>query len=46
MTQSSETWVPSFAQLNDADISTEPGVEDVHSGASGAALDGSYYSEW
>ena len=46
ITQSADTWVPSFAQLDDADISTEPGVEDVHSGAPGTALDGSTYSDW
>ena len=46
LTQSADTWVPSFAQLDDADISTEPGVEDVHSGKNGTALDGSSYSEW
>jgi len=45
-TESPDTWVPSFAQLDDADISTEPGIEDVHSGATGSALNGSSYSEW
>ena len=46
ITQSADTWVPVSAVLDDADISTEPGIEDVHSGASGTSLDGSSYSDW
>lgn len=46
ITQSSSTWVPKFAEMDDTDISTEPGVEDVHSGAEGTGLDGTPYGEW
>ena len=43
---SSDTWVVVYAEMDDADISTEPGVEDVFSGSAGVALDGSRYSDW
>ena len=46
LTRSADTWVTTPAQLDDADISTEPGISDVHSGAPGTALDGTRYSEW
>ncbi len=46
ITDSADTWVTEFAQLDDADISTEPGIIDVSSGAGGAGLDGSSYSDW
>ena len=46
ITQSGSTWVPQFAEMDDTDISTEPGVEDVHSGAEGTGLDGTPYGEW
>ena len=46
VTQSTDTWVVIFAQLDDADISTEPGVADVQSGAPGVALDGTRFSDW
>jgi len=46
-TGSSDTWdqVPSEAGGDD-DLSGEPGIADVKSGADGTALDGSTYSEW
>ncbi len=46
LTKSNDSWVVEYAQLDDADISTEPGIVDVTSGAGGVALDGSRYSEW
>ncbi|MCP3979535.1 MAG: type II secretion system protein [bacterium] len=46
VTESSDTWITEFAQLDDSDISTEPGIADVSSGATGTALDGSSYADW
>jgi len=45
ITQSSSTWQTKFAEMDDTDISTEPGIEDVHSGAEGNTLDGTPYGE-
>ena len=44
--QSTETWVVAFATPGEEDISLEPGVIDLFSGAEGVALDGTRYSEW
>lgn len=46
-TGSAESWVqePSEAGGED-DLSGEPGIADVRSGADGTSLDGSTYSEW
>jgi len=46
ITKSSDTWVVDYAQLGDADISTEPGIVDVTSGAGGVSLTGDRFSEW
>ena len=46
VTESSQTWVVVYAELDDADITTEPGISDVNSGSTGIALDGSRYSDW
>ena len=46
LAQSSEAWVVHFAEMDDSDISTEPGIDDVSSGAPGNAMDGSRYSDW
>ena len=47
ITDSPDTWIAEQAELSsDDDISTEPGIADVKSGASGASLDGSSFSEW
>jgi general secretion pathway protein G len=46
ITESAETWVTEYAQFDDTDISTEPGIIDVRSGADGYGLDGSSYGEW
>jgi hypothetical protein len=35
-----------MAQMDESDISTEPGIVDVKSGASGTGLDGTAYAEW
>jgi general secretion pathway protein G len=45
-TQSADTWITEFADIDDADISTEPGIADVRSGAEGVALDGTSYADW
>ena len=46
ITGSEDTWITEFAELDDADISTEPGIADVRSGAPGLSLGGTSYSEW
>jgi len=46
VTRSDETWIVDYADLGDEDISLEPGVKDLHSGAPGAADDGTPYGDW
>jgi general secretion pathway protein G len=46
ITGSEDTWIEEFADLDDADISTAPGIADVRSGAPGVSLDGMAFSEW
>ena len=46
ITESADTWVTEMAQMDESDISTEPGIVDVKSGASGTGLDGTSYGEW
>ena len=46
ITGSSDTWDVEFAQMDDTDISIEPGISDLHSGAPGTALDGSAFGDW
>lgn len=46
ITRSKDTWVTETAEMDEEDLSTEPGIVDVHSGAEGIALDGTSYSEW
>jgi len=46
ITEGSDTWLVIYADLDDADISLEPGIADLQSGAEGASLDGSAYSSW
>ena len=46
ITESAETWVTEFAQFDDSDISTEPGIIDVKSGADGYGMDGTSYGDW
>jgi general secretion pathway protein G len=46
ITESTETWIPIHAQLGEEDISLEPGIADLKSGAPGYSLDGSAFGDW
>ena len=46
MTQSIETWQTVPAEPDPANLTVEPGIYNVRSGAEGQALDGSKFSEW
>jgi general secretion pathway protein G len=46
ITQSADTWIEEFPEYDAGDISTEPGIVDVRSGAEGFAMDGTSFSEW
>jgi general secretion pathway protein G len=46
ITGSRDTWVLEYAELGEDDISTDPGIADVRSGADGYSLNGSSYAEW
>jgi general secretion pathway protein G len=46
ITQSADTWIPVYAEMDESDISTEPGINDVLSGAPGTGSDGTPYNEW
>ena len=46
ITDSADTWITVPSEMNDADISTEPGIADVTSGATGIAMDGTAYMDW
>ncbi len=46
ITESADTWQVEYAQMDEEDISSEPGIADVRSGAEGTALDGTRYAEW
>ena len=46
MTQSTETWQTVQAEPDPANLTVEPGIYNVRSGAEGQALDGSKFSEW
>jgi general secretion pathway protein G len=53
MTKSADTWVivmeePAAAGDSSApaDISTTPGIIDIHSGSNGKSLDGTVYKDW
>jgi general secretion pathway protein G len=46
ITESADTWVTVEAKMDESDITTEPGIEDVRSGAEGTSLDGRAYSEF
>jgi general secretion pathway protein G len=46
MTQSSSTWQTVPAEPDPANLTAEPGVYNVKSGAEGQALDGSNFSDW
>jgi prepilin-type N-terminal cleavage/methylation domain-containing protein len=46
LTGSSDSWVVEHAELGDDDISLEPGIKDLRSGAQGTGLDGTPYADW
>jgi len=46
ITESAETWVTIAAEISEEDISTEPGIADVKSGAEGTSLDGRAYADF
>jgi general secretion pathway protein G len=46
VTDSTSTWIPIPADFAEEDISLEPGIMDVQSGANGTGMDGSSYAEW
>ena len=47
ITGSKETWETEYAEMGGEDeISTEPGIADVRSGADGVGFDGISYAEW
>ena len=45
-TNSRDTWVPEQEDVLLSVNQDQPGISDVHSGASGAASDGTAYSSW
>jgi general secretion pathway protein G len=45
-TEASETWVTEQAEADESDISQEPGIANVKSGAEGTSLDGRNYSDF
>lgn len=46
ITNSADTWITEMNEVSDLDITTESGIADVSSGASGPALDGTSYADW
>jgi len=46
ITESTGTWIPDYAEMSDEDISLEPGIDDVHSGAEGMSMNGTAYADW
>ena len=47
ITRSADTWVVTHSDIGDEeDISTEQGIEDVHSGSENLSLDGGPYADW
>ena len=45
-TDSPDTWITEQSQSEDTDITTEPGIVNVRSGASGTSLDGRNLSDF
>ena len=45
-TDSPDSWVTEQAEQDESDITTEPGIANVRSGAEGTSLDGRSYSEF
>ncbi len=46
ITQSADTWVTDPAETTEGDLSVDPGIADVFSGATGVGTDGTPYAEW
>ena len=46
ITGSADSWVTVPADPDPSNPSSEPGIEDVKSGAEGTGLDGTNYSDW
>ncbi len=47
ITRSTDTWIVTHSDVGDEeDLSTEQGIEDVHSGSDKTGLDGTPYSDW
>src|SRR5262245_60842709 len=45
-TGTSDTWITEEAVIDEADVTTEPGITSVKSGAEGTSLDGRSYSDF
>ncbi len=46
ITRSTETWIEIPAEMEEEDISIEPGIANVESGAEGYGMDGTPFSDW
>ena len=46
ITGSSDTWYEIPSQMEEEDLSLEPGIVDIKSGAEGYALDGTAFGDW
>lgn len=46
ITNSTDTWVTTQAELDPSATSSSPGIYDVKSGADGVSLDGTRYADW
>jgi general secretion pathway protein G len=45
-TENAESWATEPAEMDESDITTEPGIANVRSGAEGTSLDGRSYSDF
>jgi general secretion pathway protein G len=45
-TEDNGTWVTEQAEMDESDITTEPGIANVKSGADGTSLDGRNYADF
>jgi general secretion pathway protein G len=45
-TGTADSWVTVAAEMDESDITTEPGISSVKSGAEGTSLDGKSYSDF
>jgi general secretion pathway protein G len=46
ITGSTDSWVTIPSEGDERDISQEPGIADVRSGAEGSGIDGTNYADW